>query len=103
MAPILETAISLVFVFLVFSLINSWIVEYLSMQFQRRGKFLHEFMTHYMDDKFNKNWGLMLYAHPLLEVLHREINTRKGLLSFLRNNKLSTKRRLPAYIPSNQL
>ncbi|MEI9921456.1 MAG: hypothetical protein WDO14_22115 [Bacteroidota bacterium] len=103
MAPIIETAISLLFVFLVFSLINSWIVEYVSMQLQRRGKFLYEFMIRYMDDKFNKNWGLMLYSHPLLEVLHREITLSNGLFSIFRNYKLKTKRRLPAYVPSDQL
>jgi hypothetical protein len=103
MSPILETAISLVFVFLVFSLINSWIVEFLSMKLQRRGKFLYQFMTHYLNDQFNKNWGLMLYAHPLMEVLHREIDIKQGLFSFLRNNQLSTKRRLPAYMPPKQL
>lgn len=102
MTPILETVFSLIFVFLVFSLITSWIVEYLATRFQKRAKMLRQFIIAALDDKFNKNWGLMLYGHPLIEVLHREVKLSKGFKGLFHNNKLNIKRRLPAYIPSEQ-
>jgi len=102
MTPVLETIISLIFIFLVFSLITSWIVEFLASRFQKRGKMLRQFLVHSLDDPFNKNWGLLLYAHPLIEVLHNDIILPKGFTKLFYNTKLDVKRRLPAYIPSDQ-
>jgi hypothetical protein len=102
MTPILETIISLVFIFLVFSLITSWLVEFWSARFQRRGKMLRQFVVDSLSDKFNKNWGLLVYAHPLIDVLHQDIRLPKGFSNLLYNTRLNYKRRLPAYIPSDQ-
>jgi len=102
MTPILETIISLVFIFLVFSLITSWIVEFFAMRFQKRGKMLREFVVNSLNDPFNKNWGLLLYAHPLIEVLHNDIKLPKGFAGLFYNTRLDIKRRLPAYIQSDQ-
>lgn len=102
MSPILETAFSLIFVYLIFSLITSWIVEYISMRLQRRSKMLRQYVIDALSDKFNKNWGLLIYSHPLIEVLHREIQLPKGFSSLFYSSKISRKRRLPAYIPSDQ-
>jgi hypothetical protein len=102
MTPFLETIISLIFIFLVFSLITSWIVEFFAGRFQKRGKMLRQFLVHSLNDPFNKNWGLLLYAHPLIEVLHNDIILPKGFTKLFYNTKLDVKRRLPAYIPSDQ-
>lgn len=102
MTPILETIISLVFVFIVFSLITSWIVEFYASRFQKRGKMLRQFLANSLDDPFNKNWGLLLYAHPLIEVLHHDIPLPKGFAGLFYSTKLNVKRKLPAYIPSDQ-
>ncbi len=102
MTPILETIISLVFIFLVFSLITSWIVEFLAMRFQKRGKMLRQFVVDSLNDPFNKNWGLLVYAHPLIEVLHNDIRLPKGFAGLFYNTRLDIKRRLPAYIQSDQ-
>lgn len=102
MTPILETIFSLLFVLLVFSLITSWIVEYITMRVQKRSKMLRQYILWALNDKFNKNWGLLLYGHPLIEVLHHEIKLAKGFRKLFHNNQLHVKRRLPAYIPSDQ-
>jgi|GEM_PF-3288560 len=102
MNPILETAFGLIFIFMIFSLITSWIVEYLSMIYQRRGNMLYKYLKGALNDNFNKNWGLMLYAHPLIEALGREIHKSNSLFGFLQNNKIGLRKRLPQYIPSEQ-
>ncbi len=101
MPPLFETIIGLTFIFMIFSLVTSWIVEFLSMLLQRRGNMLHDYLKKALDDNFNKNWGLMLYAHPLIEALGREIPA-KGFFSWLHNNTLGYRRRLPQYIPADQ-
>jgi hypothetical protein len=102
MTPILETIISLVFIFLVFSLITSWIVEFLAMRFQKRAQMLGQFVVDSLNDPFNKNWGLLVYAHPLIEVLHNDIRLPKGFAALFYNTRLDITRRLPAYIQSDQ-
>jgi hypothetical protein len=82
LTPILETIFSLIFVFLVFSLITSWIVEFLAMRYQKRAKMLRQFVLDALDDKFNRNWGVLLYGHPMIDVLHREIKLPKGFTVF---------------------
>ena len=102
MIPLLETILGLVFIFLVFSLITSWIVEYLSMLYQRRGNMLYKYIREALNDNFNKNWGLMLYGHPLIEALGREVSKSGSFFGFLQNNKIGVRKRLPQYIPSEQ-
>ena len=102
MTPILETIISLIFIFLVFSLITSAIVEFFAARMQKRGKMLRQFIVDSLEDKFNKNWGLLLYSHPLIEVLHHDIRLPKGFAGLLQGSRLDVKRRLPTYIPSEQ-
>lgn len=102
MTPLLETIIALVFIFLVFSLVTSWIVELAATRFQQRGKMLRQFLLDALDDRFNKNWGVLLYGHPLIEVLHHDLQLPAGLRGLFHGNKLNVKRKLPAYIPSGQ-
>jgi hypothetical protein len=102
MTPLLETIISLVFIFLVFSLITSSIVEFFAARVQKRGKMLRQFVIDSLEDRFNKNWGLLIYSHPLIEVLHHDIRMPKGFAGLMYGSKLDVKRRLPAYIPSEQ-
>lgn len=102
MTPLLETIISLIFIFLVFSLITSWIVEFFAARFQKRGKMLRQFIVDALSDHFNKNWGLMVYAHPLIEVLHNDMRLLKGFAGLMHSTRLDIKRKLPAYIPSEQ-
>src|SRR5690606_37696761 len=65
-------------------------------------KMLREFIINALEDRHNSPWGLMLYSHPLIDVLHRYVDRPQGILSIFFNNKLNLKRRLPAYIPSDQ-
>jgi len=103
MTPLIETVFGLVFVFLAFSLITSWVTEFLASLYQERGKMLRQFLSDALDDRFNqKNWGLLLYAHPLIESLGREVRRPRGAFAFLYNNRLGVKRRLPHYIPATQ-
>ena len=72
MAPILETAISLVFIYVLFSLIVSWLNEIIISVRGVRGKFLRQKLSEAFDDRFNqKNWAEMLYVHPSIDMLAR--------------------------------
>lgn len=97
MTPLIETIFGLIFIFLCFSLITSWATEYVASRYQYRARMLHKFLSDTLDDRFNaKNWGLVLYNHPLIESLGREVS------KFRIFNKLGVKRRLPHYIPATQ-
>jgi len=72
MTPIIETALSLVFVFLLLSMVASWINELLVGSIGIRGKFLRKHLSQALDDRFNqKNWGEMVYTHPSIDLLAR--------------------------------
>ncbi len=97
MTPLIETIFGLIFIFLCFSLITSWATEFLASRYHYRAQMLRRFLSDTLDDRFNaKNWGLMLYSHPLIESLGREVT------KFRLFNKLGVKRRMPHYIPATQ-
>lgn len=63
---------------------------------------LFKYLKGALNDDFNKNWGLMLYNHPLIEALGREMPKSSSIWGFLQNNILGKRRRLPQYIPAEQ-
>ena len=70
MAPIIETAISLVFIYILFSLVVSWINELLVSLRGVRGKYLRKQLSDAFQDRFNqKNWAEMIYVHPSIDIL----------------------------------
>lgn len=72
MTPILETAISLAFIYILFSLVVSWINEMVISIRGVRGKYLRQKLSEAFDDRFNqKNWAEMLYVHPTIDMLAR--------------------------------
>src|SRR6478735_1389285 len=83
LTSILELAISLVFIYLSFSLVVSWINEFITSRFSTRGKYLREQLSAALDDQFNKNWAELLYVHPTVDLLAKR------------------EQRPPAYIPGN--
>lgn len=80
---LLETVLGLALIYLLFSLLVSWLNELYTSWTGLRGKFLRRYLTRALRDPFNQNWGELLYAHPSVRLLAR----REG--------------RPPAYIPSH--
>jgi len=72
--PIIDVAISLVFVYLLFSVVVTWVNEALVATVAARGKYLRKSILKLLDDKFNKNWGAMLYLHPAISKLGENEN-----------------------------
>jgi hypothetical protein len=102
MTPLLDTIIGLVFVFLIFSLITSWSVEYISLRWNRRGDMLYKYLTRILDDHLNLNLGVQLYHHPLILQLSREADRTNLFSRLFRTTNMRFLRRLPMYIPSEQ-
>lgn len=82
-APLVEVAISLAFIYLLFSLVVSWINEFITSRLAARGKYLREQLSEALDDQHNKNWAELLYVHPAIDLLAKK------------------EQRPPAYIPGN--
>src|SRR3982751_4581296 len=102
MSPILDTLIGIVFVFLIFSMVTSWIVETISLRLNRRGDMLYKYVKRILDDHLNLNLGVQVYHHPIILQLSREVD-RTGFLSRLfSTTSLRFVRRLPMYVPSDQ-
>lgn len=66
--PVIDTAISLVFTFLILSLICSAIYEFIAERRNLRGKLLYKFLLNAFDDKSGlmPNFGHIILKHPLL-------------------------------------
>ena len=103
MNTLLDILLGTVFTFLVFSLITSWIVELISIRLNRRGKMLHSYLLRVLDDHLNINVGALLYAHPLIKQLSQKLESKGGIFQWFRQNMVGYRRRLPAYIPADQL
>jgi hypothetical protein len=80
---LIELLISLVFIFLLLSIIVSSISELLGNYVNSRGVFLKKALNDVLNDSnYNKNFSELLYDHPQVDLLKR------------------TQERLPSYIPS---
>lgn len=71
----LDVAISMAFVFLLFSIIVSGAVELWQMITRRRAHFLRESLEDVFNDRLNKNYTQMLYSHPLIDRLKENKTT----------------------------
>lgn len=67
--PIVEYALSLIFIALIFSLFVSWVIDYYASQVNRKGRFLKEMLTKMLGHGGSINWAARLYRHPLIEGL----------------------------------
>jgi len=67
--PILEVAISLALLYLLFSQIVSSVHELLTTAVGFRGKYLRQWLNEALSDPKNKNWVELLYLHPIVDTL----------------------------------
>src|ERR1044071_6009710 len=65
----LDVAISMAFVFLLFSIVVSGTCEMWQMLTHRRAQFLRSALHDVFNDRLNKNYTHLLYAHPLVDRL----------------------------------
>ncbi len=84
---IIEIAISLIFTYLMLSIVVCGIVEILNKWTRKRGKMLQQALEKVLNDPANKNWADMLYNHPLIGGLKRDY---KSLPHYISSNLFSS-------------
>jgi hypothetical protein len=75
MSTLLEVAISLAFIFLIFSIIVSGCCELWQLFTHKRGMFLYKALSDVFNDRLNKDFTFQLLSHPLIDSL-RESDTK---------------------------
>ncbi len=75
MAILLEVAISLAFIYLIFSIIVSGCCELWQLFTHKRGSFLYKALDDVFNDRLNKDFTFQLLSHPLIDRL-RESDTK---------------------------
>jgi hypothetical protein len=83
MSIYLETIISVVFVFFIFSIIGYIIHEWWAALREKRGKLLEFSIGEILNDRLNKSFNILLYEHPQIDLLRKSQND------------------LPSYIPAS--
>lgn len=78
---IIEIAISITLVYFVLSTFVSSILEIFNQWFKSRGKYLQKQIYKRLNDSLNKNWGDLLYAHPLVDGLKKNYKTLPSYIS----------------------
>jgi hypothetical protein len=68
---ILNFVIALIFMFLLFSLFTSWIMEFITQQLNLKGKFLQKKLTEVFNDN-HTDWVKLVFNNPLLKSLTRQ-------------------------------
>jgi len=84
---IIEVVISLALVYFVISTAISGVLEALNKWLKRRGKFLQNAIEKTLNDPQNKNWGDLLYNHPIVDGLKKDY---KSLPSYISSDLFST-------------
>ncbi|HEU4717100.1 MAG TPA: hypothetical protein VFU15_04675 [Bacteroidia bacterium] len=75
MSALLEVVISLAFIYLIFSIIVSGIIELWQMFTQRRGAFLYKALNDIYNDPLNKDFMFLVLSHPLVDRLRETDKT----------------------------
>jgi len=84
---IIEVVISLALVYFVVSTAIAGVLEAFNKWLQRRGKFLQQAIEKTLNDPQNKNWGDLLYNHPIVAGLKKNY---KSLPSYISSDLFST-------------
>ncbi len=71
---LLEILISLGFVYFLFSVLGSMVVEQWSHIIRLRSRFLMQWLDKLLDDPANKNFAYLVYNHPLIDALKTDKN-----------------------------
>ena len=71
-SPILDTAISLVFIYFLLSTLVTSVTELVNYLTRSRGKMLEFALQEVLNDRFNHNYAELLYTHPQLDLLKQK-------------------------------
>jgi len=74
-SPIFETALSVILICIILSLLVSSVAEIINGYFNERGKQLYNTISRLFDDKINVNFGQLLYSHPMVASLRKNEHT----------------------------
>lgn len=80
-SPLFETIICLILVYALLSLLVSTILEAVNSYFKERGTLLYKTISKLFDDNINVNFGQLLYTHPMIEKLKKDINSLPQYIS----------------------
>ena len=67
--PILDFAISMIFLALIISLFVSWVIDYYASRLNKKGIFLQKMLIRLLGDDESLNWSSRFYRHPMIESL----------------------------------
>lgn len=88
MPTILNFIISLLFLFMLFSLFSSWVVEFFFQQLNKRGEFLRKHLEKVFNEGGTEDWVNELYKKPYINSVLRENNgPTSRLIKSIGNNK----------------
>lgn len=73
--PYLDTIISLVLVFALLSVFTSTLLEAWNRRVKERGVFLQKVIFRLLDDPLNKNFGYLIYQHPIINKMRKDGNS----------------------------
>ncbi|GAB4139364.1 MAG: hypothetical protein Fur0041_14490 [Bacteroidia bacterium] len=75
MSLILDVIISVIFIFLLFSILVSALAELWQLIIRKRALFLHDALDDVFNDRLNKNYTHLIYSHPLVDRLKEKETT----------------------------
>ncbi|MBK7384843.1 MAG: hypothetical protein IPI81_16145 [Flavobacteriales bacterium] len=73
--PYLDTIISLVLVYALLSVLVSVLLEAWNRRTKERGVFLQKVIIRLLDDPLNKNYGYLIYQHPIINKMRSSGNS----------------------------
>jgi len=73
--PYLDTIISLVLVFALLSILVSVLLEGWNKRVKMRGVFLQKVIYRLLDDPLDRNYGYLIYQHPIINKMRKEGNS----------------------------
>jgi len=80
-SPIFETILCMVLIYALLSLLVSTITEALNNRFQVRGSMLYKTISSLFNDNLNVNFGQLIYSHPMIANLKKDINSLPQYIS----------------------
>jgi hypothetical protein len=80
-STLLSTIICLILVFALLSLLVSTLTEVVNKYFNERGEQLYTVISRMFEDGLNVNFGQLLYNHPMIATIRKDLNTQPQYIS----------------------
>jgi hypothetical protein len=80
-SPLFETIICLILAFALLSLLVSTLTEMVNAYFNERGQQLYAVVSRMFEDGLNINFGQLLYTHPMITNIRKDINHQPQYIS----------------------